>query len=309
MTRYRGRFAPSPTGALHFGSLVAAMGSYLDARAHQGEWIVRMEDVDRNREVPGAAADILHTLERFGFEWDGEVLYQSQRSEHYAATLDHLVKEGLAYPCGCSRREVIETGRAGFEGPIYAGTCRNGVPPAKRPRAIRLLTREGVWHFSDRIHGRRQQHIAQEVGDFVVLRADGFHAYHLAVVVDDAAQGITHVVRGADLLYSTPRQIYLQELLGLPTLQYAHLPLIVDSQGRKLSKQQAAAPVETDDPLPSLLLALRFLQQPLPPETPMSISEFWDWAKAHWRIESLPANKSLPLSLHTTKESFGAGLT
>ncbi len=292
---YRGRFAPSPTGALHFGSLLAAVGSYLDARSRGGEWIVRMENLDRNREAPGAADRILRTLERFGFEWDAPVLYQRHRDNAYSAALDRLTARGIVYPCACSRREVAENGRMGREGVIYAGTCRDGLPGGKAPRALRVRTPSETFRFHDRIQGAQHQCIEREVGDFVIRRADGYVAYQLAVVVDDAAQGVTHVVRGADLLHSTPRQILLQRLLDLPTPEYAHLPLAVDRHGRKLSKQHADTPVDADAPLPALLKTLHFLDQPLPPEVPANVREFWTWAIAHWDIERVPARHSRPL--------------
>ncbi len=226
---YRGRFAPSPTGPLHFGSLVAATASYLDARRHGGEWLVRMEDVDKPREMPGAAASILSDLEYFGFHWDGPVMYQSQRTAAYQEALDRLKAMGMAYPCGCSRKEI--------EGDVYPGTCANGLPPGKVARS---------W----RVRGE---------GDFVVLRADGYFAYQLAVVVDDAAQGITDVVRGADLLDSTPRQVHLQKLLGYPTPRYTHIPVVLAADGQKLSKQNGAEALDRGRAAELLREALRFL--------------------------------------------------
>jgi len=291
--RYRGRFAPSPTGPLHFGSLVAALGSYLDARSQQGEWLLRMEDLDRAREVTGAADQILHTLEAFGFTWDGAVVYQHERVEAYASTLQSLVGKGLAYPCACSRKEIAEIAPHGEEGPIYPGTCRGGVAESRQARSIRLMTRHEEIGFIDRIQGRMKQNPGREIGDFVLHRADGFHAYQLAVVVDDAWQGISHVVRGADLLSSTPRQCYLQQLLGLPQPSYAHLPLAVDRQGRKLSKQDQAAPVDPKRPLSALMQALAFLHQPLPPSPPADLDEFWTWAIAHWEIGEIPARREM----------------
>jgi len=281
-TGYRGRFAPSPTGSLHFGSLVAALGSYLDARARQGQWLVRMEDLDRTREVKGAADEILRTLDRFGFEWDGEVLYQSRRTEAYAGALDGLLREDLAYACGCTRKEINLAATTGLEGAIYPGTCSRGLPPGRKGRAIRLRTLNRTVNLADRIQGCLQQDLARDIGDFVIRRADGYHAYQLAVVVDDAWQGINQIVRGADLLTSTPRQLHLQNLLQLPHPAYAHLPLAVDEMGRKLSKQSRDAPVETARPLQSLLQALAHLGQALPPETPADLREFWTWAIAHW---------------------------
>jgi len=295
---YCGRFAPSPTGALHFGSLIAAVACYLDARANHGKWLVRMEDIDPPREVPGAADDILHTLEAFGFEWDDAVLYQSRRTAAYQAALEQLQQQGDSYPCGCSRKGIAQQGRPGAEGIIYPGTCRAGLPPEREARTIRLITPDPPIGFMDKIQGKIEQSIAQEVGDFIIRRSDGLFAYQLAVVVDDAWQGVTHIVRGADLMHSTPRQLYLQRLLSHPAPGYAHLPLAVDAAGNKLSKQAGALPVDRKTPLPALLAALRFLHQPLPDEQPASLQEFWQWALANWDIKRAPRQQtqSMPVS-------------
>jgi len=285
----RGRFAPSPTGPLHFGSLVAAVGSFADIRATGGTWLVRMEDLDRTREVPGAADEILRTLDAFGLSWDGAVLYQSRRTDAYAMALKQLATRGFAYPCGCTRREIALHGHRGPEGPVYPGTCRDGLPPGRAARSVRLHVGSARIGFTDAIQGQQDQDLAAAVGDFVLRRADGIHAYQLAVVVDDAEQGITDVVRGADLLSSTPRQILLQRHLGLPKPTYAHLPLAVDAAGRKLSKSLAALPVDRADPLPALLGAWRFLGQPEPSERPENIAEFWSWALATWDRYAIPA--------------------
>ncbi len=290
----RGRFAPSPTGPLHFGSLVAAVGSFADLRATGAAWLVRMEDLDRPREAPGAADDILRTLEAFGLYWDGAVLYQSRRADAYAAALEQLVALGLAYPCGCTRREIALHGHPGPEGPVYPGTCRGGLPPGRAARSVRLHVGGTRIGFTDAIQGEQDQDLAAAVGDFVLRRADGIHAYQLAVVVDDAEQGITDVVRGADLLSSTPRQILLQRHLGLPQPAYAHLPLAVDAAGRKLSKSLAALPVDRSDPLPALLAAWRFLGQPEPLERPGNIAEFWSLALADWDRSRIPTRPSRP---------------
>src|SRR5512134_3387620 len=265
-SRYRGRFAPSPTGPLHFGSLVAALGSRLEAKARGGEWLVRMEDLDPPRVVHGAADDILRTLEAFGFSWDGSVEFQSRRGAAYQAALERLRETGLVYPCACSRREIADSALAGIEGLVYPGTCRGGLPPGRDAVALRINTAGQVVEFEDALQGPVRQQLDAEIGDFIVYRADRVFAYQLAVVVDDAWQEITHVVRGADLLASTPRQIYLQRLLGLPTPEYLHLPVAVDTQGEKLSKQTGAAPVLAADPLPPLMAALGFLGHPPPPE-------------------------------------------
>ena len=250
-TPYRGRFAPSPTGALHFGSLLAAFGSWLLARRAGGEWLVRVEDLDPPREVPGAADLQLRTLEAFGLAWDGPVLRQSERGHVYEAALARLLASGHAFECHCSRSEL-------------GGRVHRRCSGSRRPEAaIRFrVPDDTAVAFQDAIRGRVAQRVDTEVGDFVLKRADGFWAYQLAVVVDDAAQGITDVVRGADLLDSTPRQILLQEALGLPIPRHAHLPLVVDASGRKLSKSLAALPVDPGDPLPALRAAWRALGQP-----------------------------------------------
>ena len=252
-TAYRGRFAPSPTGPLHLGSLLAAFGSWLLARHAGGEWLVRIEDVDRAREVPGAAARQLDTLAAFGLVPDRPPAYQSQRHELYRAALEQLRQAGAAFPCACSRSELAAQG----------GIHRHCVATAARARpAWRLRVADGSRiGFDDGLQGHFEQDLAAEVGDFVLRRADGYWAYQLAVVVDDADQGITDVVRGADLLDSTPRQILLQRALGLPTPRYLHLPLVVDGEGRKLSKSLAALPVDAGDPLPALRAAWAVLGQ------------------------------------------------
>lgn len=251
--RHRGRFAPSPTGPLHFGSLVAALGSWAMARRAGGEWWVRVEDVDRPREVPGAADAQLRTLAAFGLVSDAPVVRQSARGDLYRAALDRLLARGQAFRCHCSRRDVETDG----------GVHRRCRPERARDMfSVRLRVADGtVVGFDDAVHGRFEQDVAAEAGDAVLLRADGCWAYQLAVVVDDAEQGITHVVRGADLLDSTPRQIALQRALGLPTPAYAHLPLILDEEGRKLSKSLASLPVDGDDPFPTLTRAWRALGQ------------------------------------------------
>lgn len=292
---YCGRFAPSPSGPLHFGSLIAALGSYLDARKNGGKWLIRMENIDPPREVPGAADDILRTLESFGFEWDAPVLYQSDRTEAYREAINQLQNDGLIYKCFCSRSEVQALGVAGVEGVIYPGTCRTRPPGQagsdEEQYALRLITTDRPVIFADSIRGSISQNLAREIGDFVIRRADGLFAYQLAVVVDDAYQGITDVVRGADLLISTPRQIYLQRLLGLPTPHYKHLPLVKDPNGRKLSKRLGADPINTLDNIGTLMTAMRFLNQPVPPERPAGLARFWAWAIENWdpsRIKNNP---------------------
>ena len=290
-TRYRGRFAPSPTGPLHFGSLVAAVGSYLDARAHGGEWLLRMEDVDTPRNVPGAAAGILKTLEAFGFEWDGPVLWQSRRADAYAAALDRLRAAGLAYGCGCSRREIADSAtRPAVDGGLaYPGTCRNSLAHGRGVRSWRLRAGSEEIAFSDRVQGRQAQNIERDVGDFVLLRADGLYAYQLAVAVDDEFQGISDVVRGADLIASTPRQIWLQRCLGYATPRYAHLPVATNAAGEKLSKQTRAPALRPDQAGRALASALAFLGQAVPPDLARAeLRDLWDWALRYWSFAAIP---------------------
>jgi glutamyl-Q tRNA(Asp) synthetase len=295
MDQYRGRFAPSPTGPLHFGSLVAAVGSYLEAKSHGGLWLVRMEDLDPPRQQPGAADAILRTLEACGMAWDGNILYQSQRGEAYRAALARLEAQGLVYVCGCSRREIADSSLGPDGALIYPGTCRNGLAPGRTPRATRIRVGDAVIEFEDAAQGKVRQDLAAEAGDFVLLRADGLHAYQLAVVVDDAEQGITDVVRGADLLDSTPRQIYLQRLLGLRTPRYLHLPAAVNAAGEKLSKQTRAAPLDGRDPVPVLAQVTEFLGQTPPLQLRRApLAEFWRWALAHWDARHIPRKHSLP---------------
>ncbi len=287
---YRGRFAPSPTGPLHFGSLVAAVGSYLEARSRQGEWLVRIENLDPPREVAGAAREILATLEALGMEWDGEVIYQSRRNEVYQAALAALEQQGLLYPCACSRKEIADSSIIGIDGPVYLGTCRGGLPAGKRSStALRVLTHDDPIEFRDALRGLIRQQLTSATGDFVLRRADGIYAYQLAAVVDDAAQGVTHVVRGVDLLDSTPRQIYLQQLLGYSTPVYMHLPVVTNKQGEKLSKQTQAAAVDVSRPVAQLVEALRFLGQTPPVELiESSIASFWQWALENWQPQKIP---------------------
>ena len=277
---YVGRFAPSPTGPLHLGSLVAAAASWLDARAAGGRWLVRIEDLDGPRSVPGAAEQILETLQGLGLRWDGEVTYQSQRTALYQNALRAL--ERHTYWCCCSRREVADSsiGVAADGAQIYPGTCRAGVAPGKAPRALRVRTTDEAVRFTDRVQGRQEQVLERDVGDFVLYRPDRHYAYQLAVVVDDAAQGVTDVVRGADLLDSTGRQIHLQRLLGLPTPRYLHVPAAVNAAGEKLSKQTGAAPIAGKQ---SLRLALRFLGQRETDEL--------DQAVRHWNPALIPAQR------------------
>ncbi len=290
---YIGRFAPSPTGPLHTGSLVAAVASYLDAKAHDGQWLLRIEDVDEARTVAGAAERILETLIALGMQWDGEVVWQSRRKELYQAAFDQL--GALAYPCGCTRREIADShiGVAADGATVYPGTCRNGLAPDRQARAFRLrvpdLHQPGECiRFEDAWVGPASQHLAIDVGDFVLKRADGYWAYQLAVVVDDAAQHVTHVVRGADLLESTPRQIYLQRLLHLSTPQYLHVPVVLNQLGEKLSKQTGALEIDLSKPLEILSETATFLGLALTPSN--SIEQFWQNAIVSWnhRVRKAP---------------------
>ena len=262
--RYTGRFAPSPTGPLHFGSLVAALASWLDARAAGGAWLLRMEDLDKPRETAGAADAILRQLEALGLEWDGPVLYQSTRTARYLEALEALEQRGATYPCGCTRSEIADSALAIDGARVYPGTCRSGLAPGRHARATRVRTVAAPIRFVDRLQGEIVQSVEREVGDFVLRRADGLVAYQLAVVVDDADQGVTDVVRGADLLDSTARQIWLQRLLGYPTPRYLHLPVAVTAGGEKLSKQTGAQPVDAANSLRELARALAFLGQAVP---------------------------------------------
>ena len=285
---HRGRFAPSPTGPLHAGSMLAALGSWLLARQAGGEWLLRIEDIDPPREVAGAASDQLRTLAAFGLHHDGEIARQSRRGHLYRDALDRLLVRGQAFECHCSRSELAASG----------GIHRQCVATAPRADpAIRLRVADGCEiAFEDAVHGRIVQRVGRDVGDFVLLRADGLWAYQLAVVVDDAEQGITDVVRGADLLDSTPRQILLQRALGLPTPRHAHLPLLLGDDGRKLSKSDAALPVDTADPLATLRALWHCLgQAPLPADAMRSTAAFLAAAATAFRLERVPRH-ALPAS-------------
>ena len=297
---YIGRFAPSPTGPLHFGSLVAALGSYLEARAHKGRWLLRMEDVDEPRCSRAAADGILRTLEAFGFAWDGEVMWQSRRKDRYREVLERLKREKRVYPCACTRKELADSAMAPDGAAIYPGTCRGGLPSGRAARAWRLRVGDAEISFDDAIQGRQQQCLATEVGDFVLLRADGFFAYQLAVVVDDADQGVTHVVRGADLLTSTPRQCFLQGCLNVARPVYAHLPVALNSFGEKLSKQTLAQAVDGQQPVAALRAAWRFLGQCDPPTEIRRTTApdlFFAWAIAEWRMDRVPRLPGLPAEI------------
>lgn len=276
---YRGRFAPSPTGALHFGSLVAALGSWLRARSQGGIWIVRIEDLDPPREVAGSAEQILATLAAFGMSSDEPVWHQSRRHEHYEVALQVLIDRAIAFPCACSRKDLESSGGR------HVAHCRP--PGVGVNHAFRARVPDRVIAFQDALAGHLEQSLRRDVGDFVLRRNDGLHAYQLAVVVDDAAQGITEVVRGADLLDSTPRQIWLQQELGLPTPHHLHLPLVLDEQRRKLGKSLASLPVDAKDPIPALRAALSFLGQP-DPGGHLNVGQILTLATRNFCLERIP---------------------
>jgi glutamyl-Q tRNA(Asp) synthetase len=290
-----GRFAPSPTGPLHFGSLVAAVASYCDVKSRSGKWLLRIEDVDTTRRVKGASEEIIRALQHYGFIWDDEIVFQSNRTDLYQHVLEQLRDRALAYPCTCSRKEVADSStRLGIEGAIYPGTCRLHAAKPGIPVAWRLKTEDQLIHFQDAIQGDQQHRMATDIGDFVIKRADGLFSYQLAVAVDDAAQGVTHVVRGADLLHSTTRQIYIQQLLGYATPVYAHIPLVRNDEGQKLSKQNLAQALPVDNLKSVLIAALRFLQQPLPHNIhTFQLGDLWQWAHAHWQLQHItPVDQS-----------------
>ncbi len=279
-----GRFAPSPSGDLHFGSLVSAVGSYLEARSAGGAWLLRVEDIDPPREVSGSARRIIDDLSRLGLEPDGPVLYQSSRLEAYQHAVNHLLEKGLAYPCTCSRKDIPASG-------IYQGTCRGGIAKGKKPRSIRFRVKNGKVQFTDKLQGQITDSPAGISGDFIIRRADGLFAYQLAVVVDDEFQAVTQVVRGADLLDSTTRQIRLQEALGFESPHYMHLPVALSADGKKLSKRLQADPVKHQDPAFAVAQALQFLGQE--PPTGLSLDTLWKWALEHWSSDLIPHRKAI----------------
>jgi glutamyl-Q tRNA(Asp) synthetase len=291
-----GRFAPSPTGALHFGSLVAAVGSYCLARQSGGRWLLRMEDLDQPRVVPGAADSILRTLEICGFAWDGEVVWQSRRLERYQQVLEELAGRGLVFDCACTRKEILASApHPGEEGPVYPGTCRGGIPPGRTPRAQRLRVAEPAICFHDGVFGSVEQHLATAVGDFVLKRADGIFAYQLAVVVDDFDSGVNQVVRGGDLLGSTPRQIHLCNCLGYPLPSYIHLPLAINAAGDKLSKRQGSRLLAAESASSWLVAALRFLGQEVPVELCRApATELMIWACTEFSLAAVPTAAARP---------------
>lgn len=290
-----GRFAPSPSGTLHFGSLIAALASWLDARAQGGRWLLRIEDIDTPRNVPGADERIIETLVALGLEWDGEIVWQSRRLDRYREALARLDEAGRIYGCACTRREIADSRLARDGAHRYPGSCRGGLPEGRSARAWRVRTDPETLCFEDLLQGRQCENIEEDVGDFVLKRADGIFAYQLAVVVDDAEQGITEIVRGADLLASTPRQIFLQRLLGYPEPLYLHLPVACNADGEKLSKQTLAPAVTGKAPAAALAAALAFLGQQPPADAPRwAPGQVLDWALANWDRAKLPRRLSAP---------------
>ncbi len=285
---YVGRFAPSPTGPLHFGSLVAALGSYLQAKHRQGLWLLRIDDLDHTRSRPQATDSILRTLDALGLHWDGEIMYQQPRIPDYQGALQQLTDSGKTFPCACTRKEAGSG--------IYSGHCRNGLPTGLKPRSQRLLALERTIIIPDALQGNYSQSLSVDVGDFVIHRADGIISYHLATILDDNEQHITQVVRGADLLDSTPRQHYIAELLDLPSPEYMHLPVATTKDGKKLSKQNHATPINTAQPVETLVAALRFLGQEIPENIEQNQTEpLLQWSVKQWDPDVLKGIKSITL--------------
>jgi glutamyl-Q tRNA(Asp) synthetase len=292
--RYVGRFAPSPTGPLHFGSLLAAVASYLEAGRRDGSWLVRIEDIDPPREEPGASARILEALDRYGFAISGSTTWQSASGPAHSAAIARLVDADLAYYCDCSRKNLAEADM-GPLGAIYPGTCRHRSLTPADSLAIRVRTGGARIAMADRLQGAQAWELEASSGDFVIRRRDGFVAYQLAVVVDDHLQGVTDIVRGIDLLDSTPRQVWLQQLLGCVTPGYAHIPVAVDAEGRKLAKSTSAEPLPLEHPAPTLYRALLALQQ-RPPKSleRASLATLWEWAREHWKLDRLRGVQAVP---------------
>jgi glutamyl-Q tRNA(Asp) synthetase len=284
-----GRFAPTPSGDLHLGSLYTAVASFLDARAHGGRWLLRIEDLDRPREIAGSADGILRTLEHFGFEWDGAVTRQYDRAERYEEALLALHAQQRTFACACSRAQLEDELR-------YPGTCRTRQLPADTPTAARLRVEAGQVQFTDLIQGTYRQNVAEAVGDFILKRRDQIYAYVLAVTVDDAAQGVTHIVRGADLLDNTPRQIYLQRQLGLAEPRYAHVPVLTEADGGKLAKSRRSVRLTADSPLPQLWSVFSLLGLAPPASlAAATISDAWRWAITQWDLRQVPRRLDLPV--------------
>lgn len=291
---YIGRFAPSPTGPLHFGSLVAAVGSYLEAKKNNGKWLLRIEDIDPPREITGATTSIIKTLELFGFEWDGDIIYQSERYDIYQEYVDKLITESQAYPCGCSRKEIAAVSPRSVNGLIYPGTCREDLND-KEPRSTRLLTENINIHFRDQVQGDIFQNIETDSGDYIIRRADGLYAYNLAVVIDDQLSGITDIVRGYDLLPCTCQHIYLQRVLHFATPAYTHLPIAVNDSGQKLSKQNLAKEINSVQRVKTLYNAIAFLNQaPDKYLLKADLQDIWEWAVTNWDITKIKGIQEKP---------------
>ncbi|MBT3334934.1 MAG: tRNA glutamyl-Q(34) synthetase GluQRS [Methylococcales bacterium] len=285
---YIGRFAPSPTGPLHLGSLFTALASFLQARKSQGRWLLRIDDLDTPRLAPGAIENILTTLDAYGLHWDGEVAYESQWLEHYQNAIDQLTKNDLTYPCTCSRKQLARYRLRKPETITYPEFCRTRQHSRTNPHSLRIKTPDQIISVFDALHGQQQQKIHQEIGDFIIKRRDHIFSYQLAVVVSDHLQNITEIVRGIDLLDSTPRQVFLQQQLGFATPHYQHVPIIVDALGAKLSKQAFANPVHTKNMCQTLIYLLTQLQQNPPHElTSAPLNELLDWAISSWDIKRL----------------------
>jgi len=302
---YRGRFAPSPTGPLHFGSLIAAVGSFLQARSQNGEWWLRIENIDPPREAEGAIDAILSSLEAHGLTWDGEAQYQQTRQARYAEALEEIQQSGRLYACSCSRQQIAKT-TGHTTGPlIYPGTCRGMSKPQYGPHALRVDTRNSVILFEDLIQGNQQIDLVKDSGDFVLRRADGLYSYQLAVALDDVEQGMTEVVRGSDLLDCTPRQIFVQQLLGFTPPQYAHLPIAIDpSTGQKLSKQTMAPALNDKQAVHNLWQVLKFLgQQPPLALRDSNVDEFWSWAIPQWQFNMVPRTAAISVKPDASVES------
>ena len=298
--RYRGRFAPSPTGPLHFGSLVAAIASYLQALVNDGEWLLRIENIDPPREVEGATAAIVRSLQAHGFEWHGDILYQHEHDHRFNDVVSMLLERGQAYPCNCTREQVRTSARSGKAGPIYPGTCAARTAPldAATPVAIRVRTSGANLTFTDLLQGHNDCEVEKEIGDFIVRRKDGLIGYNLAVVVDDHDQRITEIVRGADLLDFTPAQIHLQRVLGFETPGYMHVPVVLNRDGKKLSKQTGALALSDSRAARNLVEGLDLLaQQPSANLASASLDDIWDWARHHWRPENLRGMREIPKQL------------
>jgi len=292
---YRGRFAPSPTGPLHFGSLLAAVASYLQAVVAGGEWLVRIEDIDPPREPAGATEQIVNALRIHGFEWSGDILFQRNNLQRFEAVAESLMERRLAFACTCTRDSVREVARPGPVGPVYPGTCRDKSFDGQQDHALRMRTDGQHVTFEDRLQGRIDCSLEQDIGDFVIRRKDGLIAYSLAVALDDHDQGITEIVRGIDLLHFTPAQIHLQRVLGLETPAYMHIPIAVTRDGDKLSKQTGAPELDIRSPVDNLFRCLKALRQRPPVAlNSSSVDAVWNWARNNWRPDKLINCRNVP---------------